>query len=388
MPATPVITASGSLTFCKGDSIKLASSSATSYLWSTGETTSNIYVSNSGNYTVKVKNASGCESAASAVKIVTVSAMPATPVITASGSLTFCTGDSIKLASSTATSYLWSTGKTTSNIYISNSGNYTVKVKNASDCESAASAVTKVIVNALPSLSITSSSNSMCANDLRTLTGNPAGGVFSIIDGPGIIKGNVLSATKTGNIILEYNYTDMCDNKTQQSIIINEKPIAVAGKDQELKFIFETQMQAELSSSETGEWSLISGLAHISNIQSPTTMITELSNGENIFLWTVRNGNCEATSEVKITVYDIFVPSVITPNDDNKNDYFKITENIGQIELIIFNKWGNEEYKNGNYLNDWEGRNNRGVKLPNDTYFYVLKFDKGKIKKGSVLIKR
>ena len=117
-------------------------------------------------------------------------------------------------------------------------------------------------------------------------------------------------------------------------------------------------------------------------------MITELSIGENIYLWKVLNGNCEDSAEVKITVHDLIVPSVITPNGDGKNDYFKLSDNIGKIELIIFNRWGNEEYTNGNYLNDWGGRNNKGAELPSDTYFYILKFENGRIKKGSVLIKR
>jgi gliding motility-associated-like protein len=56
--------------------------------------------------------------------------------------------------------------------------------------------------------------------------------------------------------------------------------------------------------------------------------------------------------------------------------------------LIIFNRWGNEEYSNSNYKNDWDGRNNKGTELPYDTYFYVLKLENGKIKKGSVLVKR
>jgi gliding motility-associated-like protein len=56
--------------------------------------------------------------------------------------------------------------------------------------------------------------------------------------------------------------------------------------------------------------------------------------------------------------------------------------------MIIFNQWGIEEYTNDNYINDWDGRNNKGKELPNDTYFYLLKFENGKIKQGSVLIKR
>ena len=59
-----------------------------------------------------------------------------------------------------------------------------------------------------------------------------------------------------------------------------------------------------------------------------------------------------------------------------------------RVELRIFNRWGIEEYVNSNYSNDWDGRNNKDSQLPNDTYFYIMKFEDGKIKKGSILIKR
>jgi gliding motility-associated-like protein len=152
---------------------------------------------------------------------------------------------------------------------------------------------------------ITSSSNSMHINDSRTLTGTPAGGTFSISEGPGTITGNILTATEPGIIKIEYNYTDVCANKDSTSISV-----------------------------------------------------------------------------------DPFIPSVITPNGDGKNDYFMISGFTGQTELIIFNRWGIEEYKNDNYPNDWDGRNNNGAELPDDTYFYILKFEDGNIIRGSVLIKR
>jgi gliding motility-associated-like protein len=630
LPATPTITESGPTTFCAGGSVTLTSGSGTSYLWSNGAITQSINVTAAGSYTVQVTNASGCLSAAASATVVTVYALPAIPIITG-GPTTFCSGDSVTLTSSAGISYLWSNAETTESINVKAAGSYTVQVTNTNGCKSPASAATVVTVkalpvatagsnspvcagsalnltggaagmtnyswtgpggftsllqnpsvsasanlamagiytltvtnagectstattavtvnslpvatagnnspvcagsalnltggaagmtiyswagpggftsllqnpsvsanatlamagiytltvtnasgctiaaittvtvnalpvatannngpvctgvaliltggpagmtsyswtgpggftsntqsptlstsaapamsgvysltvtnangctntstttvtiNALPLVNITSSSSSMCLNDLRTLTGNPAGGTFIISSGPGTITGNVLTATGTGNIKLDYNYTNICSNKATQSIIVTEKPIATAGPDQELTFVFETQMKAELSTSETGEWSLISGSGHISDVHSPTSKVTELSFGESIFLWKVRNGNCEDSKEVKITVYDLFVPSVITPDGDGKNDYFKISENIGQVEMIIFNRWGIEEYTNGNYLNDWDGRNNKGAELPPDTYFYVLRFQDGKIKRGSVLIKR
>ena len=58
-PEKPVISASGSTSFCEGGSVVLTSSEALTHKWSTGETTQSITVSASGNYLVTVSNASG-----------------------------------------------------------------------------------------------------------------------------------------------------------------------------------------------------------------------------------------------------------------------------------------------------------------------------------------
>lgn len=388
LPVTPTITAGGPTTFCAGGSVTLTSSAGSTYLWSTGETSPGINVTTAGSYTVRITNASGCQSAASVATIVTVNDLPAAPVITAFGPTTFCTGGSVTLTSSAGTTYLWSNGATSPSINVTTAGSYSVEVTDENGCQSAASAPTSVIINAVPAVSITSSNSSMCANDNRTLTGNPAGGTFTLVDGPATISGNVLTATGAGTIMVEYNYADVCANKASQFILVDEMPVAYAGPDQELRFVFETQMNAELSSSETGEWSLLSGSGLINDIHSPSTTVRGLSTGENRFAWIVRNGSCEASDEVIINVIDVFVPSVITPNGDGRNDYFKIGDILGQVQLIIFNRWGTEEYESDHYLNDWDGSNKKGVKLPADTYFYILKFENGIIKKGSVLIKR
>ncbi|KDN56603.1 hypothetical protein [Flavobacterium seoulense] len=76
LPATPIITAGGPTTFCIGGSVTLTSSVGSSYLWSTGATTQSINVSGSGNYTVRVTNANGCQSLASVATVVTVNSAP------------------------------------------------------------------------------------------------------------------------------------------------------------------------------------------------------------------------------------------------------------------------------------------------------------------------
>lgn len=195
-------------------------------------------------------------------------------------------------------------------------------------------------------------------------------------------------AAMAGVYTLTVTNASGCASSASTTVIAIDNPIAIAGPDQELDYVFETQMNAELSTSETGVWSLVSGSGRISDIYSPTSLVTELSCGENTFLWKVRNTSCESLAEVKITVHDFFVPSVITPDGDGRNDYFKLGGNIGKVFLIIFNRWGIEEYKNDDYRNEWDGRNSKGAELPNDTYFYILILENGKSKKGSVLIKR
>ncbi|MES2799787.1 MAG: LamG-like jellyroll fold domain-containing protein [Bacteroidota bacterium] len=75
-PTTPTISASGPITFCEGGSVTLSATSATSYVWSNGETTQDIIVDADGTFTVVVTNADGCSSLSSAVTTVTEDAMP------------------------------------------------------------------------------------------------------------------------------------------------------------------------------------------------------------------------------------------------------------------------------------------------------------------------
>ncbi|MDH4474514.1 MAG: T9SS type A sorting domain-containing protein [Fluviicola sp.] len=75
-PAAPTITASGATTFCAGGSVTLTSSNGSAYLWSNGETTASIQVSDAGSYTVSITDASGCSSAASSGTAVTLNALP------------------------------------------------------------------------------------------------------------------------------------------------------------------------------------------------------------------------------------------------------------------------------------------------------------------------
>jgi hypothetical protein len=170
--ATATITASGPLSFCQGDSVKLTANSGSTYLWSNGASTQNIVVKSSGSFTVNVTSPLGCF-ASSQATVVIVNPLPVA-TISASGSTSFCQGDSLKLTASSASTYAWSNGKTTPSIYVKNSGSYTVTITDGNSC-SAKSSPLSIVVNPLPSVSITASGPlSFCPGEFVTLTASAA----------------------------------------------------------------------------------------------------------------------------------------------------------------------------------------------------------------------
>ena len=79
-------------------------------------------------------------------------------------------------------------------------------------------------------------------------------------------------------------------------------------------------------------------------------------------------GSQEVTIEVKpVEVDSIFIPNVITPNADGKNDLFVLDERLRQPELEVFNRWGREVYSAAEYRNDWGAKD-----LNPGTYFYII----------------
>jgi gliding motility-associated-like protein len=169
-------------------------------------------------------------------------------------------------------------------------------------------------------------------------------------------------------------------------------PSANAGSDQVISFQFETTMDAlPTDQYEKGVWSVISGSGDFFDPGYAKTSVSGLSQGKNLFLWTVSNGVCPATSDtVGILVQDLVIPSLITPNMDGINDYLIINRSdiLGRIELVIFNRRGVQVFKSENYDNQWNGVDYSGRLLSDDTYFYVFKSENHKPVSGFIVIRR
>ncbi|MCG8410307.1 MAG: gliding motility-associated C-terminal domain-containing protein, partial [Bacteroidales bacterium] len=130
-------------------------------------------------------------------------------------------------------------------------------------------------------------------------------------------------------------------------------------------------------------WAKISenGTAEILNPNEKTTDVINIFDDKNqglLFTWTVQKGVCpQFIDTTTIKLEEIFTPTGFSPNGDGINDRLKFLglENAKSNELIIYNRWGTEVFRKKDFSNTegWDGKNNRGKDLPEDTYFYILK---------------
>jgi gliding motility-associated-like protein len=118
-------------------------------------------------------------------------------------------------------------------------------------------------------------------------------------------------------------------------------------------------------------------------------LVFKTDSSNNGFIWD-QNGNGSplddnAPTIVDLPILDPFIPEVITPNGDGRNDRFVIKYlNERNATISIFNRWGNKVYEKENYDNSWDGYPNvnsptigHGL-LPQATYFYIIQFADGK----------
>ena len=123
----PAISLGSDFAACNNAALDAGSGYA-SYLWNTGATIQDIGISNSGTYSVTVSNATGC-TASDAVNV----SIGNTFSYSLGSDITACS-NALLNAGGGYTSYLWSTGATTSTIAVSNSGTYSVTVTNLAEC--------------------------------------------------------------------------------------------------------------------------------------------------------------------------------------------------------------------------------------------------------------
>lgn len=169
--------ASGPTNICTSDMLTLTASSASSYMWSNGDTMRSIMVSQSGSYSVTAYGSSGCMVQSDTINV-TVSGPNAQ--IMAGGPTVICPKTSVQLMAATqasGTSYRWyrdgANAGSQQTINAKNAGLYMLIVKNGACSDTAYETVS--VLPAPMAMVNNMGANTICQGDTAMLQASPMG---------------------------------------------------------------------------------------------------------------------------------------------------------------------------------------------------------------------
>jgi gliding motility-associated-like protein len=187
----------------------------------------------------------------------------------------------------------------------------------------------------------------------------------------------VLTAITTGGC--------QSDPKTHSIPIRTVK--AYAGKD---TLVFKnTPVQLRATGGISYKWSPATYLNN-GNIVNP---IASIPNDQLFQVEVMDERGCKSTDVVNVQVFiddDIYVPSSFTPNNDGKNDLFRVIAPPGTVYVFeVYNRWGQRIFSTSDQQKGWDGKV-KGMLQPSGVFVWFLKAKtrQGKQveKKGTVML--
>jgi gliding motility-associated-like protein len=368
-----------------------------------------IYAFNTdGLYTVRLTATSdkGCSDITS--KQITVNALPSVVI----NSVNFktqafhaCFGTAHEFSSTGSSagsgiiaSYLWDfgDGNTSVNpnpIYAYKAvGSYTVtlQITNTNGCSSSNSRL--VVVDPVPVINIQASAFPVatCNGTPLTLSGPLGTGYTYVWTKGGVTIGTSRTITVTpgasGWYYLAVTSGFGCTSVDSAYLIVYPLPVIALS---EIQVRISKGWNRQVTANVTGptptfryQWTAQDVRGRISDPTIPNPVLTP-PNDVNSYYYIVTvtdQMGCTSSETVFFTMeddYNLRPSNLMTPNDDGKNDKFTIKniETYPDVEVTIFNRWGNIVYQTKEYATKpWNGSyNNTGGDLPDGTYYYIIR---------------
>ncbi len=333
--ATPVVTVADAV-LCGGEILSLSTApvgTGAVYEWfynngttnySLGVTTSPDYFinftnpSHTGAYSVQVKSGICFSDMSNAVNVIVYSTSPAVSNNATTAANPACEGESVQLSVPLMVdaTYEWfgPNGFTSTqfdpvinNVSSDNAGSYYAVVTMSNGCATVVSTNTTVFVQAAPPAASVSSVNTVCEGQDLILTANPIGvppnanisyewffqngtsvgtttsTEFMIPNIPAGSAGDYYVVMTVGNCV--------APPSSMVNVNITSTVTPNAGSDQAVCGLGNTSLNAMMPAVGTGTWTSPTGAA-IFTPDNNQTDIANLSMGNNVFVWTLSNGNC------------------------------------------------------------------------------------------------
>jgi gliding motility-associated-like protein len=375
-------------TACTGGSITLSTASVAgySYQWIkddtgdiTGQTSSNLTVTEEGSYSVRVtRTALGCSTESPNFETVFLDV----PVASFTSPTTACTATAVDFTSTSTIdpaatpTYSWNFGDasspattaTASHSYATaNSFTVTLTVgySGVAGCSDNETASINVTVPVPPT--ITPSATGICPDE--TITLSIPNTYTSVLWSDGATT-TTTSVTTSGTFTVDANDPNGC--ATDASVVITDKvvPEITVTTDPEPPIAPGLPINLEASGADTYAWSPSETLSDpsIANpVATPLVTTTYTVVG-------VVAGGCSGEQQVTVEVLgDIEVTNAFSPNGDGINDFWVIPgiEVYSECTLSVFDSQGSRILEKKGYSNDWDGTSN-GKIVPEGTYYFVI----------------
>ncbi len=354
------------------------------YTWDNSSIGNTIYNLEVGTYNVTAVDVNGC-TANTSVTINEPTAMQI-DVNTVDAHCGNSDGSATVVASGGISpyNYLWSDGSTEDNLTNLAMGIYIVTVTDANGCQQV---ITNVINNTNAPIITLVGSNVYCNGDSTgTITSNVTGGTqpYSYLWSTGSTEDNIYNLV-AGDYFVSVSDANNCTSIAQHSI---------TQPDTKLKINSEiTQSSCNEMNDGAIQLSVEYGTEPYNYTWSTGEATDYLENVKvGIYNVTVTDANnCETSNVVEVTSVKescLHVYNTLTPNGDGKNDTWIIDgiENFSNVDVKVFNQWGNLVWEHTGYYENWDGTKN-GKLLPAATYYYILDLGNGfDVLKGDLTI--
>jgi gliding motility-associated-like protein len=212
----------------------------------------------------------------------------------------------------------------------------------------------------------------------------------------GLSSSSIANPTATPSVLTFYNVTASnafgCRDSASIKVTVLQNVSVDAGPDQNINLGDTIKLNATVKGTSVNFfWS---PSTFINDIHSPTPTVYPAQDVV-YTLTAISNVGCgSGVSSAKVKVYkDIFIPDAFSPNDDGKNDHFRViaANNYKQFKLLIYNKWGRIVYSGSNISEAWDGRY-KGELQATGAYIYVVEIhgpaNKKIVRKGTVMLLR
>lgn len=165
-----------------------------------------------------------------------------------------------------------------------------------------------------------------------------------------------------------------CSDTVSTTIKVNPLPVVAvnAGRDTGIVYAQSVNLYARSLGGKFFTWEPITGLSN-PNIPNP---IATPAVKTRYTVYVTDTNQCRANASIVVDVnrtIPVSIPSGFTPNDDGRNDFFRITNLTFQkvVEFRVYNRWGEQVY-HSNDNTGWDGRY-KGVKQDVGSYQYLIR---------------